>query len=223
MKRALCFLMILLSFSLLCSCKNNLQNNDVNSENVYWDHTLDPTIDAYFNTFENFEYTFKEITEKDKNYIIYKSNEHAGNFYEIFDNYGNYLDKGYHGYRGSFDISKKDNIVQLEYGVSGTNVFPTYRFYDIEKSKVSRYFSGPIATTDNLVAYFVFDENETTLVVQDMFDIDKTYKEFTGKFNERIYMDINEMYFSNDATQIIINYSNVNSKDDIVEEKFNLY
>lgn len=73
------------------------------------------------------------------------------------------------------------------------------------------------------MAYFVFDENETTLVVQDMFDIDKTYKEFTGKFNERIYMDINEMYFSNDATQIIINYSNINSKDDIVEEKFNLY
>ena len=84
MKRALCFLMILLSFSLLCSCKNNLQNNDVNSENVYWDHTVDPTIDTYFNTFENFEYTFKEITEKDKNYVIYKSNEHAGNFYEIF-------------------------------------------------------------------------------------------------------------------------------------------
>ena len=66
MKRALCFLMILLSFSLLCSCKNNLQNNDVNSKNVYWDHTVDPTIDTYYNTFENFEYTFKEITEKDK-------------------------------------------------------------------------------------------------------------------------------------------------------------
>ena len=219
MKRVLCFLMILLSFSLLCSCKNNLQNNDVNSENVYWDHTLDPTIDAYFNTFENFEYTFKEITEKDKNYVIYNSNEHAGNFYEIFDNYGNYLDKGYHGYRGSFDISKKDNIVQLEYGFGGTNVFPTYRFYDIEKSLVSRYFDGPIAISNNMIAYCVIEKN--VIIVQDIFDIDKAYKEFTYKFSDKNFLNFNEMHFSDDGTKIIVSYYD-NDFENIIEESFNI-
>lgn len=73
------------------------------------------------------------------------------------------------------------------------------------------------------MVYFVTDEKKTVLVVQDFFDIDMTYMEFTGKFDERIFMDINDLYFSNDGTKIIINHSDINEKEEIVEECFDLY
>ena len=215
MNRALYILVILLLVLFLCSCKNNDIPEENPSTNILNSDSLED-YNGYFNTFEMFKDTFDEITEKDKNFLIYKSKEHAGNFYEIFDNYGNFLDDGYHGYRGRFNISKKDNIVQLEYGVSGTNVFSTYRFYDIEKSKVSRYFEGPIAISNNLIAYCVFDKK--VLIVQDIFDIDKTYKKLTFDFNDQIFLNFNEMYFSNDGKNIIISYYDGNSDYQLVEE-----
>ena len=215
MKRVLYISIVFLFILSLCGCKNDyISNENTSTNNLNSDSSGD--YNNYFNTYEMFKDSFKQISKKDINFVIYESEEHAGNFYEIFDNNGNFLDEGYHSYRGSFDISKNDNIVRLEYGFSGTNVFPQYRFYDIEKSKVSRYFGGPIAIYDNLIAYCVFDKN--IIIVQDIFDVDKAYKELKVEFSDRIFLDINEIHFSNGGKNIIISYYDSNSDYRLVEQ-----
>ena len=225
MKRVLWLWIIISLVLVLSGCCDKTKNENAKTSDSTTNTTssaLDFERDAYFNTFENFEYSFNKTIIKDDNYVIRQSDEHTGDFYEIYDNDGNLLDKGYHGYRGSFDISKKDGIVILEYGFSGTNVYPKYRLYDVEKGKVSRYFDGPIATYDNLIAYLISNEQKTVLAVQDFFDIDIFYKEFTGDFNHSIYMDFDDLSFSDDGTKIIIKHSDLNNKNDAKEEIFEI-
>lgn len=208
-----------------CACNNNqnLGNYTVSNNETASLGIGSAEMDAYFNTFENFEYTFDKISTQDNNYVIKESDQHAGNFYEIYDNDNKLLDKGYHGYSGSFNISKKDNIVILEYGCSGTFVFPNYRFYDVEKSRISPYFNGPIATKDNLVAYCVENNDKSILVVQDIFDVDKFYKEFSAEYDKSVYMGISKVSFSQDATDIILEF--LKFGDDLKKEErtFKIY
>lgn len=212
MRKTASFLLILIFLFCLCGCQN--ANQEKVSSSVLSEK------DEYYNAFENFESSFINVRVKDVNYIIKSSKDYAGDFYEIYDNYGNLLDKGFHGWRGSFDISKEDNIVTLEYGFGGTNVFPKYRLYDIEKSKVSRYYEGPIAVKDKLVAYFSANEDDASLVVQDIFDIDKNYHEFNGEFDKSIFMKIQEIYFVDNGKKIIIKYCEANNENNIIEETF---
>ena len=179
-------------------------------------------MDAYFNTFENFEETFTKVYKKENNFVIKESDQHAGCFYEIYDNAGNLLDKGYHGYRGAFDIRINDNIVTLEYGFGGTGVHPTYRFYDVAKSKVSRYFEGPVALHDGLIAYLDAKDNGFTLVVQDLFDTDETYRKIAEKVNGAFVIGFDDMSFSKDGSKIILSYYDVKNVDDIIQEVFEL-
>jgi len=178
--------------------------------------------DAYYNTFYNFESKFTDISVQNNNYIIKTSDKHAGEFYEIYDNYDNLLDKGYHDWRGSFDISKEKNIVTLKYGFGGTSVHPKYRLYDVEKGKVSRYFDGPIAVFDNLIAYVVAKEEKGILIVQDIFDTDKYYQEFYGKFNRFIYMKVIGLSFSADGTKVMIKHHEDKNESNIIEEVFEI-
>lgn len=211
---------VILLFS-LTACNNNQKSGDstVNTNSSGVDSAK---MDAYFSTFENFEYTFDKISTEDSNYVIKESEEHAGNFYEIYDNNKKLLDKGYHGYNGSFNISKKDNIVILEYGCSGTFVFPKYRFYDVEKSKVSPYFNGPIGTKDNLIAYCIENNDKSILLVQDVFDVDKFYKEFSTSYDKAMYMGISEISFSDDGKKIIVELTKFGADLETEERTFKI-
>ena len=223
MKRFLCLCIVVsLIFVLFGCCDKTTNKNAATSDSTA--DTKSPALDtdAFFNAFQNFEASFNKIKEQQDNYTIRQSDEYSGDFYEIYDNNGNLLDKGYHGYRGSFGISKKGSIVILEYGFGGTNVYPKYRLYDVEKGKVSRYFEGPIATFDHLIAYFISNEQKNVLAVQDFFDVDRFYKEFTGSFDDSIYMCFDDLSFSADGTKIVIKHSDLNDKSDSKEDVFEI-
>ena len=197
------------------STENSVTTNDVPENSI-----SDKEIDAYFNTFDNFKETFTKIKVEEKNYIIKTSDEFAGEFYEIYDNNGNFLDEGYHSWRGSFDITKEDDIIVLEHGFGGTNVHPAYRIYNVKKGVASRYYVGPIAYNDSLVAYFNYDEDDVKLIVQDIFDIEKYYVEFSGKFDKFIYINIQEISFNENGTKIVIKHRETNNESNIIEETF---
>ncbi len=210
MKKIFCFLFALFMVLIFSSCKN--------AKNTLF--ITDEQKDIYFNTFENFESSFTEVYVKEKNYEIRHSKEYVGDFYIIYDNNGNLLDKGYHGYRGSFDISKNNNVVTLEYGFGGTHVFPKYRMYDVKKAKVSRYFEGPIAVHDTLIASFITKNNKAFLVVQDIFDTDKYYKEFSIDMDASYYLRMVEVIFQDNATKVAIKHYADDYESNIVEKTF---
>lgn len=230
MKKYICLLLVLLCFFGLVGCKSDRAVDGISPDNSFESNTTpkktsesnvsEEQKDAYFNTFENFERTFTTVRVNEKNYIIKTSADFAGDFYEIYDNYGNLLDKGFHGWRGGFDITKENDIITLEYGFGGTNVHPKYRLYDAQKGIASRYFQGPIAVNGTLIAYFTVSEEKAVLVVQDAFDVERKYEEFSGKFDRFILMKIHEISFSEDGTQIYIKHCETNNESNIIEETF---
>jgi len=199
---------------------DNVSQTDVPQNDISESSFSEEQIDAYYNIFENFERSFTTVSVNEKNYIIKTSSDFAGDFYEIYDNNGNLLDKGFHGWRGSFDITKENDIITLEYGFGGTNVHPKFRLYDAQKGIASRYFEGPIAVNGTLIAYFDVSNEEASLIVQDVFDVEKYCKVFNGKFDTFIGMKIQEMSFSEEGTQIIIKHRETNNESNIIEETF---
>lgn len=210
------FVMLLFAFA---GCKNKEVSNENKPSTSLDRHTVN---EAYYDMFGEFINSFTTVEEENKNFIIKSSSDYAGFFYEIYDNYGNLLDIGFHDWRGNFDVSKNGNLVKLEYGFGGTNVHSRYRLYDVEHGKVSRYFDGPIAVNDMLVAYFTMSEDRAVLVVQDAFDTEKTYKEFNGKFDEYIWLKIIGLSFSDDGTKLVIKHRETNNEENIIEESFSL-
>ena len=114
----------------------------------------------------------------------------------------------------------ENDIITLEYGYGGTNVHPKFRLYDAQKGIASRYFEGPIAVNGTLIAYFDVSNEEASLIVQDVFDVEKNYKEFSGKFDRFILMKIQEISFCEDGTKIHIKYCETNNESNIIEETF---
>ena len=219
MKKYLSFISILILLMNFSGCKTVNSNETETTQSVISEEQRD----AYYNTFENFEKTFTIVKAETKNYRIKTSEQYAGNVYEIYDHYGHLLDKGYHGWRGSFDISQNDEIIILEYGYGGTNVHPQYRFYDPEKGLASRYFEGPVAYYGRLVAYFCIGEDTAELIVQDIFDTDKTYVAFRGKFDKFILMKIQEISFADDGAKVVIKHCETNNESNIIVESFLLH
>ena len=203
MKKILCAFLCMLIIVCFIGCENNQA-----------ELTPSPTVDSNV-SFSQVQGTFKTIIKEDTNFTIYTSEEYSADFYKIYDNKGHLLDEGFHPWRGSLDITKSDNIVTLEYGLGG-NSTPRYRFYDVENGKVSRFFDGPIKTKDNLIACFDTRDSVTYLTVQDIFDADAYYCEFTGNFDVHIYLSCTEIVFLENA--ITIKYSDTdNYQKDIVE------
>ena len=178
--------------------------------------------EAYYNTFEAFRHTFTKASVKEKNHTIWQSDEHAGEFYEIYDDDGHLLDYGYHGYRGSFDISLDGTILTLEYGFGGTTVYPQYRFYDVSKGSVSRYFDGPVAVYGTRVAGFCLRDDKALLIVQNAFDTDKAYREFTGKFDKSIFLKVQSLTFSPDGKQVTVSHCETDNESHVIEETFSI-
>lgn len=177
--------------------------------------------DAYYSTFSDFKSTFTIIKEETENYIIKTSDAHAGCFYEIYDNEHSLLDTGFHDWRGNFEITQTDNIVMLRYGFGGTSVQPSFRFYNVDSGKVSKYYSGPLACNGETVAYFVKNDDTTAkLIVRNMFDDQIQKQEFSGKFDSFIGMKIDSIVFSDDGKQITLRHHENGNEKNVIEEIF---
>jgi len=87
------------------------------------------------------------------------------------------MDIGYHNRRDGFSFSTKDDFLVLNYGFG--NILGQKRYYDVSNGRVSRFFSKPVQTQGELVAYLTKKgENENWgLVIQNMFDPAVYYKE----------------------------------------------
>lgn len=214
-----------LSILFLTGCNTTPPNNGDLTENTTPQSTQEKSeeeLTTYYNTFENFESTFTLVREKTDNYTILYSDKHAGDFYAIYDNYGNLLDKGYHGYRGAFAITENQNIITLKYGFGGTNTHPVYRLYDAKNGIASRYFDGPVAVAGSLVAYFDVTNENATLIVQDAFDATLFRKEFSGEFDDNILLKIQEITFTDNETSVTVKHCETDNESHIIEETFPL-
>lgn len=219
MKRLICTVLCVAAMFSLSGCKSDETQTQ---QSFVASSASDTDSKEYYNTYENFENSFSNIEKENNNYIIKSSDKYAGNFYEIYDNESNLLDKGFHDWRGSFDISKDGDIIKLEYGFGGTDIHPQYRLYDVKNGKASRYFHGPVATHGNKIAYFNTIQDKAVLIVQDAFDTKEYYKEFYGKFDELVHLKIQEIKFLSDGSKIIIKHCETNNESNIIEETFDL-
>jgi len=146
-----------------------------------------------------------ELFEQGKNYEIYTDKSQINYHYYVMDNDGNTIDEGYHGWRGSFGFTEKDGILELDYGLGG----PLWerRYYDVSNGRVSRFFSKPLQTSGELVAYFKRGENlNKILVIQNMFDPSKYYKEINRDFSILVMTGQGTAEFLNDNKQLKITY-----------------
>ena len=175
----------------------------------------------YYKTFKNFKSAFTDTEKETVNYRITSSEQYAGNFYEIYDNDKNLLDNGFRDWQGAFDILQDGEIVVLKCGYGG-NAQPSYRVYDVKNGRVSRYYKGPFTRHGDLVAYFRLLDDDAVLVVQDAFDIEKSYQEFDGKFDRFIGLKIVDFSFSDDGTSVRIKYRETNNEQNVLEETFEL-
>ena len=232
MKNMACFMICvvaLLSFS-GCSqeCSHPSESHTSQIQNVAVQMAADKVDrENYYHAFSNMEHTFTVIEEQTDHYVIKSSNEHAGWVYEVYDNDGYLLDKGYHGYRGSFGLSKDGNIVVLEYGFSGTHVFPRYRFYDVENGRISKFYPGPVARRGELIALLGEKEDDSVaLIVQNAFDNRLDYKELTAKFDDSIWLGLDTLSFSENGEKIVVWYygkaedGSIDYSGEVIEEVF---
>lgn len=169
----------------------------------------------------NYFSTLDELYQKGKNYEIYSDKVKTGFHYYVKDNDGNVIDEGYHDWRGSFGFNEKDGILELDYGFGG----PLWqrRYYDLSNGRVSRFFSKPLQTSGELVAYFKTkgENQDIILVVQNMFDSSKYYKEFERDFSTAVITGQSTAEFINDNKQLKINYW-INPNDKEVTETIDL-
>jgi len=140
------------------------------------------------------------------NYIIYTNEEPATIFeYIIKDDDGHIMDSGYHNYRGSFDIFEKDNLLVMNYGMGGNSWYE--RYYDTTSGRISRFFERPVASSDELVAYFITDkDNEITLIVQNIFNPNEYHKEIRKNFSDYAIKNQATAEFTEDNAKLKLTY-----------------
>jgi hypothetical protein len=147
--------------------------------------------------------------QQDENFEIFTDESCTGFFYYVKDNNGNVMDQGYHGWRGSFGLEfNQGGILMLEYGLGGTPSQWQRRYYDVSNGRVSRFFSKPMQTHDELVAYFTWKEEDgdLVLVIQNMFDPSVYYKEVERDFSLYVYTMPSTAEFLDNGTKLSITY-----------------
>lgn len=120
------------------------------------------------------------LCEESAHYKIYSNAEKTIYRYDVLDNTGALIDQGYQDWH-CVSFKETGDILQLFYWYSGP--LSLVRYYDTEKGRVSRFFSSPLLTYEETVAYFSVREESIILVVQNMFEPATFYREFDRDFS----------------------------------------
>lgn len=120
------------------------------------------------------------LYEEGDHYKIYSNAEKTLYRYDVLDNTGALIDQGYQDWR-CVSFKETGDILQLFYWYSGPLSY--VRYYDTENGRVSRFFSSPLLTYEETVAYFSVREDSIILVVQNMFEPATFYREFDRDFS----------------------------------------
>lgn len=197
----------------LCSCNTDVNNGVSISEDK------EPSFEgpAQCNSIQNCLSSINILYKQGKNYEILSDESLFYFHYFIRDNDGRIIDEGYHGPRGSFDIIQKETYITLNYGHGGNSWFE--RYYDVSAGRLSRFFESPIQTNDELVALFKVNNanNDIILVIQNIFDPDKYYKEVMRDFSDLVIKDEVKAEFLDDNTKLRITYWTNPDNEEITE------
>lgn len=200
---------MILFFAFVCIFITSCSGNNVSQDDAK-DAVISVTQNIATDTTEIYENEYELLDadvlyKSNKNFKIYTNASETIFCYYIYDNNGGLIDIGYHDWRGSFDIWMDDTVLVLEYGFGGSSWYR--RYYDTEQGMVSRYFYKPVATYQDLVAYFTTSkEGIITLIIQNMFDTTDYYLEINRKFSDLVIKDQCEAEFINEGTQLLITY-----------------
>lgn len=159
------------------------------------------------NTKNKISFNFKE---KDKNYDIKKVKQMPNIEYKyiIYNNDRSELDVGT-TYRIKPDITNINDILELCVG-AGTGL-RNCKYYDTENKIKSDWFETPLLANNTFVISFNKLTKPTGIVVQDIFDKSKFYKEYGVNFSSDEFYPLKNIKFINDDTIEITYVSNENS------------
>lgn len=159
------------------------------------------------NTKNKISFNFKE---KDKNYDIKKVKQMPNIEYKyiIYNNDRSELDVGT-TYRIKPDITNINDILELCVG-AGTGL-RNCKYYDTENKIKSDWFETPLLANNTFVISFNKLTKPTGIVVQDIFDKSKFYKEYGINFSSDEFYPLKNIKFINDDTIEITYVSNENS------------
>ena len=129
------------------------------------------------------------------------------------------IDRGCHNWRGSFDLSYQNGLLVLDYGFGGSSF--NKRYYDIDGRRVSKFYPSPVAESDSLVAYFIWEENQIKLIVQDIFNSTVFYKEISQDFSDFVLKQNYTGEFIENNTKLRLTYP-VNNRTELITEEIPL-
>ena len=92
------------------------------------------------------------------------------------------------------------------------------RYYDVDGSRISRFFHRPVAESDRLVAYFIEENGQYKLIVQDIFDATVFYQEIVRNFSDAVVKLNYTGDFIENNTKLRITYPVNNHAESVTEE-----
>lgn len=138
------------------------------------------------------------VIEKDSHYRVVDKGDYTY-FYTIYNTEGKVV-REEDRFREPM-ISYVDSETIEIYGGAGTGVWFCV-YYDIVHDRFSESFECPVAARYQKVAYPEFREEETVLVIRDMFDAGKCYQEFPLDFG-RVFSPVVSAEFKSEDTLLI--------------------
>lgn len=161
---------------------------------------------------------YYKLIEENQNYKIYTDKSGLNYFYNVYDNSGECIDRGFHIREIRFEIT--DEILSVRMGF-GTYSFKC-RYYNSNTSQISRFYDNPLEISGNYITYFKSKNDEDiVLIVQDIFDKTVYYKEFERNFSPVVLNVYSETEFINNNKQLKISYP-INQSNEIITEIIDL-
>jgi len=120
------------------------------------------------------------IIEEGKDYILTSLESENEEIYKLYVKAidGQVLEESY--YQKPLLKYITDNLLEIG-APAGTGVI-NYRYYSLSENKFSEYFEIPSLVENGVIVYMSGAVSDIKLIVQDIFDKDKLYKEFKRDF-----------------------------------------
>lgn len=140
------------------------------------------------------------FNENSKYYKIVQEDNFIDLYY-IYSIDGKLLDEGSTDRPIQINLVSNE-VIELRFGM-GSGI-SSHKFYDIKNGIISREYQNVLLSSSSLCVH-VDDSNLTKLVVEDIFDSEKYYKEFDLNLS-KVPTPIEKIEFINNNTKIKISY-----------------
>lgn len=160
--------------------------------------------------------SYCDITQEDEHYKIATLNNDRFTKYHfwIFNNNGEVMYEDTLGKKPDF-TNPQNNILRLHIG---GGIVTQYQFYDISESLVSPFYSNPSLIENEKIVYMTFEDGKIKLIVSDLVDKSKFYKEYERDFSptETPYSDLRSAKFV-DSNNLQVTYLTGSNYKEVTE------